>query len=140
MNVEIMNKYLLGFTALLMVSASHASDLTPQQLLKNVRIDCNDPSSVFQKRILADSSESERAYTQAIIEVKNGTAIYYAGSFDETQLDEIVKLKMDVHSRGLGGGNKKYSLGIADGGKSVVFQDFTYGTEWIAGDCKVSQQ
>ena len=130
---------LATLTLLLAALSVHAEELNLQQLFKNARIDCSDPSSVIQKGILENDSAYKQAYTQAVVEIKNGTATYYAGSFDETELDGIVKLKMTLKGKGLAGGNKKYSLGIADGGKSVVFQDFSYGTEWMAADCKVSQ-
>ena len=123
---------------LLATAVSFADELTPEQLFKSARIDCSDPSGVYQKGILEDDSAATKAYTQAVIKIKNGMATYYSGSFDETELDGIVKLKMTIQEHGLGGGNKKYSLGIGQGGTSVVFRDFSYGTEWIA-ECKVTE-
>ncbi|MCA6926597.1 hypothetical protein [Pectobacterium versatile] len=115
----------------------HAESISPQELLKNARIDCDDPNMVLQKGITED--HYQKAYTQAVVKIKNSTAIYYGGSFDETELDEIVKLKVSIQDEGIGGGNKKFSIGIANNGTTVVLMDYKYGTEWRADHCSVRQ-
>ncbi|EAW2493118.1 hypothetical protein AXL65_02505 [Salmonella enterica subsp. enterica] len=119
-------------------TAPETPALTTAQLLKHSRIDCNDPSDVLQKSRLAD--KYDRAYTQAIVEIKDGVATYYAGAFDETELDEIAKVKVrenrDAYQ--LSGANHGFILDVDANGKTVIFVDKKYGTEWRADHCQVS--
>lgn len=111
---------------------------TTAQLLKNSRMDCNDPDDVLQRSRTAD--HFDRAYTQGVLEIKNGVATYYAGAFDETEIDEIAKVKVKAgrDAYQISGANRGFIISVDEGGKTVIFVDIKYGTEWRADHCHVS--